>query len=221
MLDKYFGSVCELDIIFNFEKAYFILDELILGGEMQVRDYRMWNTEYGKPNTEYGIRNMEYGLQRHFLMALPTQETSKKAVLSQIEQADKFQEVSSPPLCSSERSKGVISRRNMRPRYFLEKYTPQRGKSDIQLSFRRRLSSWRWRTLDWFEFLKRKNSHEPLLSVWINICQVLLFKLSTVEVIQCDQPNSRGKSLIVIPFLNLLWWLLHHDWSEHCFLDTL
>jgi len=35
VLDKYFGSVCELDIIFNFEKAYFILDELILGGELQ------------------------------------------------------------------------------------------------------------------------------------------------------------------------------------------
>jgi len=27
--------VCELDIIFNFEKAYFMLDELILGGEIQ------------------------------------------------------------------------------------------------------------------------------------------------------------------------------------------
>lgn len=35
VLDKYFGSVCELDIIFNFEKAYFILDELILAGEIQ------------------------------------------------------------------------------------------------------------------------------------------------------------------------------------------
>nr|CAH7752076.1 unnamed protein product [Callosobruchus chinensis] len=35
LLDKYFGSVCELDIIFNFEKAYFILDELLLGGEVQ------------------------------------------------------------------------------------------------------------------------------------------------------------------------------------------
>ena len=34
LLDKYFGSVCELDIIFNFEKAYFILDELIVGGEV-------------------------------------------------------------------------------------------------------------------------------------------------------------------------------------------
>ncbi|XP_076880798.1 AP-1 complex subunit sigma-2 [Brachyhypopomus gauderio] len=35
LLDKYFGSVCELDIIFNFEKAYYILDEFILGGETQ------------------------------------------------------------------------------------------------------------------------------------------------------------------------------------------
>ncbi|MBN3303050.1 AP1S2 protein, partial [Amia calva] len=35
LLDKYFGSVCELDIIFNFEKAYFILDEFLLGGEAQ------------------------------------------------------------------------------------------------------------------------------------------------------------------------------------------
>ncbi|QSL64324.1 hypothetical protein MERGE_001624 [Pneumocystis wakefieldiae] len=34
-LDKYFGNVCELDIIFNFQKAYFILDELIMAGEMQ------------------------------------------------------------------------------------------------------------------------------------------------------------------------------------------
>merc|ERR1711936_529062 len=54
VLDKYFGSVCELDIIFNFEKAYFILDELLMAGEVQ--------------------------------------DTSKKAVLSQIEQEDKFQE---------------------------------------------------------------------------------------------------------------------------------
>ncbi len=53
VLDKYFGSVCELDIIFNFEKAYFILDELVMAGEVQ--------------------------------------ETSKKAVLKQIEFADNYQ----------------------------------------------------------------------------------------------------------------------------------
>ncbi|KAI6196267.1 AP complex subunit sigma [Aphelenchoides besseyi] len=35
LLDRYFGSVCELDIIFNFEKAYFILDEFLLAGEVQ------------------------------------------------------------------------------------------------------------------------------------------------------------------------------------------
>ena len=42
VLDKYFGSVCELDIVFNFNKvkmpaitqAYAILDEMILGGEV-------------------------------------------------------------------------------------------------------------------------------------------------------------------------------------------
>ncbi|KAI4308291.1 hypothetical protein L6164_031380 [Bauhinia variegata] len=34
-LDRYFGSVCELDLIFNFHKAYFILDEILLAGELQ------------------------------------------------------------------------------------------------------------------------------------------------------------------------------------------
>jgi AP-1 complex subunit sigma 1/2 len=35
VLDKYFGSVCELDIIFNFHKAYYILDEMFIGGHLQ------------------------------------------------------------------------------------------------------------------------------------------------------------------------------------------
>lgn len=35
ILDRYFGNVCELDLIFNFQKAYSILDELIISGEMQ------------------------------------------------------------------------------------------------------------------------------------------------------------------------------------------
>ena len=34
VLDQYFGSVCELDIIFNFEKAHFIWDEMVIGGEL-------------------------------------------------------------------------------------------------------------------------------------------------------------------------------------------
>lgn len=35
ILDRYFGSVCELDLIFNFHKAYFILDEILIAGELQ------------------------------------------------------------------------------------------------------------------------------------------------------------------------------------------
>uniref|UniRef100_A0A0G4FSY3 AP complex subunit sigma n=1 Tax=Chromera velia CCMP2878 TaxID=1169474 RepID=A0A0G4FSY3_9ALVE len=35
LLDRYFGNVCELDLIFNFHKAYYILDELIICGELQ------------------------------------------------------------------------------------------------------------------------------------------------------------------------------------------
>jgi AP-1 complex subunit sigma 1/2 len=35
ILDRYFGNVCELDLIFNFHKAYFILDEVLVAGELQ------------------------------------------------------------------------------------------------------------------------------------------------------------------------------------------
>ncbi|KAI6677442.1 hypothetical protein NL676_038238 [Syzygium grande] len=35
ILDRYFGSVCELDLIFNFHKAYYVLDELLIAGELQ------------------------------------------------------------------------------------------------------------------------------------------------------------------------------------------
>src|SRR3954453_19033284 len=34
-LDAYFHNVCELDIIFNFHRAYYILDELLIAGEQQ------------------------------------------------------------------------------------------------------------------------------------------------------------------------------------------
>lgn len=33
-LDKYFKSVCELDIMFNIEVAHLILDEMVLNGEV-------------------------------------------------------------------------------------------------------------------------------------------------------------------------------------------
>ena len=40
VLDRYFGNVCELDVIFNFHKAYYILDELFIGGELQETNKR-------------------------------------------------------------------------------------------------------------------------------------------------------------------------------------
>ncbi|KAK9822595.1 hypothetical protein WJX74_008658 [Apatococcus lobatus] len=35
ILDHYFSNVCELDLVFNFHKVYLILDEFIMGGELQ------------------------------------------------------------------------------------------------------------------------------------------------------------------------------------------
>ena len=32
VLDKYFGNVCELDVIFNFDKAHYCLEQMICGG---------------------------------------------------------------------------------------------------------------------------------------------------------------------------------------------
>lgn len=34
-MDKIYGNVCELDIIFGFDKAYHVLDELLIDGEIQ------------------------------------------------------------------------------------------------------------------------------------------------------------------------------------------
>ena len=31
-LDKYFENVCELDIMFNIDKAHFVLDEMVMNG---------------------------------------------------------------------------------------------------------------------------------------------------------------------------------------------
>ena len=37
-LDKYFGNVCELDIIFNYHKAYYIIEEILSAGIIQESD---------------------------------------------------------------------------------------------------------------------------------------------------------------------------------------
>ncbi|AET38665.1 Aps2p Ecym_3162 [Eremothecium cymbalariae DBVPG len=35
VLDLFFGNVCELDILFNFYKAYMVMDEMFIGGELR------------------------------------------------------------------------------------------------------------------------------------------------------------------------------------------
>jgi len=40
LLDEYFSNVCELDIVFNFNKVYSILDEFILAGEIHETSLR-------------------------------------------------------------------------------------------------------------------------------------------------------------------------------------
>ena len=35
LLDSYFANVCELDIVFHFNKVYAILDEFMLAGEVE------------------------------------------------------------------------------------------------------------------------------------------------------------------------------------------
>eukprot|EP00002_Diphylleia_rotans_P006360 TRINITY_DN15743_c0_g1_i1.p1 TRINITY_DN15743_c0_g1~~TRINITY_DN15743_c0_g1_i1.p1 ORF type:complete len:143 (+),score=38.83 TRINITY_DN15743_c0_g1_i1:106-534(+) len=35
ILDQFFGNVCELDLVYNFYKVYYVLDEVVLAGEIQ------------------------------------------------------------------------------------------------------------------------------------------------------------------------------------------
>ena len=55
-LDRYFGNVCELDIIFNFHKAYYIIEEILSGGNIQESDrkeiYKILSEQDAKLNEE-------------------------------------------------------------------------------------------------------------------------------------------------------------------------
>ncbi|KAA8901694.1 AP-1 complex subunit-like protein [Sphaerosporella brunnea] len=49
-LDAYFGNVCELDIVFGFEKAYLLLDEMFIAGEL---------AEAGRRAAVQAVKDME------------------------------------------------------------------------------------------------------------------------------------------------------------------
>ena len=50
-LDKYFGSVCELDVVYNFYKVYSVLYDLLVGGEI---------VETSKVNILKKLREIEF-----------------------------------------------------------------------------------------------------------------------------------------------------------------
>ena len=50
-MDKYFGSVCELDVVYNFDTVYTVLDELLIGGEI---------VETSKTNILKKLREIEF-----------------------------------------------------------------------------------------------------------------------------------------------------------------
>lgn len=61
-LDKYFGNVCELDLIFNFQKAYFVLDELVINGEMQESSKKSVLRVIGQQDAQEEVEAEEQGL---------------------------------------------------------------------------------------------------------------------------------------------------------------
>lgn len=62
-MDKYYGNVCELDIIFSFTKAYYILDELLLAGELQESSKKAVLRCIGQQDS---LEDMEVCLRLHF-----------------------------------------------------------------------------------------------------------------------------------------------------------
>ncbi|CAN6631764.1 AP-1 complex subunit sigma-1 [Trichomonascus vanleenenianus] len=63
-MDKYYGNVCELDIIFNFQKAYYILDELLIAGELQESSKRDVLRRIGQQDALEATELEDEGLSR-------------------------------------------------------------------------------------------------------------------------------------------------------------
>ena len=76
VLDRYFGNVCELDLIFNFHKAYYILDELLIAGEQQEtskKTVNMLNIRYTRTTRMQALvlRQRDHMCVRSLLPLLP------------------------------------------------------------------------------------------------------------------------------------------------------
>ena len=61
-LDKYFGNVCELDLIFNFQKAYYVLDELLINGALQESSRRSVLRALAQQDAQEEVEAEEQGI---------------------------------------------------------------------------------------------------------------------------------------------------------------
>ena len=66
-------QVCELDIIFNFEKAYFMLDEFMLGGEVVETSKKNVLKAIGAQDLLQEVRVQGYSIEYfYYLVYYPT-----------------------------------------------------------------------------------------------------------------------------------------------------
>ena len=84
-MDKYFGSVCELDVVYNFHKVYGMLDDLIIGGEIVETSKDLIVKKLGvdreklvddQPMTEFGLDSLSqaellFKIEEHFKISVP------------------------------------------------------------------------------------------------------------------------------------------------------
>ncbi|KAJ1778731.1 hypothetical protein LPJ54_001481, partial [Coemansia sp. RSA 1824] len=61
VLDRFFGNVCELDLIFQFQKAYYILDEMIMAGELQEASKKTVLRVIAQQDETEAVENSERG----------------------------------------------------------------------------------------------------------------------------------------------------------------
>ena len=83
VLDRYFGNVCELDLIFNFHKAYHILDELLITGARDPMPSRALTRPLSPSRGGCAVARLTgtHASPRLLRFAGELQEPSKKAIL--------------------------------------------------------------------------------------------------------------------------------------------
>lgn len=74
--------MCELDIIFNFEKAYFILDEFLMGGEIQETSKQIVNRSIEASDMLQEVRFTDMHLVKHCDLHLWCEHVTSVAWLS-------------------------------------------------------------------------------------------------------------------------------------------